>query len=137
MIQNRASLLTLARALFCIVIVFQICGSVVVAQRPPSATPTRQPKLGFLFLNLSISVRDASGVPIDGPVVVRLHAAAGGLNRTTPTRDVSTAVFDELPIGEYEAEASYPGYQTVRENVIVNKFGSGAQIYIYLVPESE
>src|SRR5260221_3342869 len=137
MIQSRSSWLTLARALFSIVIVFQICGSVVVAQRPPSATTTGQQNLGFIYATLSISVRDASGVPIDGPVVVRLHAAAGGLNRTTTTREVSTAVFDELPIGEYEAEASYPGYQTVRENVIVNKYGSGEQIYIYLVPESE
>ena len=130
-------MLTLGRALFSIVIIFLIFDSVVVAQRPPSATTTGQQNLGFIYATLSISVRDDSGVPIDGPVVVRVHAAAGSVNRTTTTRDVSTAVFDELPIGEYEAEASYPGYQTIRENVIVSKYGSGTQIYIYLVPESE
>src|SRR5258708_19353523 len=98
MIQSRSSLLTLARALFSIVIVFQVCGSVVVAQRPPSATTTGQQNLGFIYATLSISVRDASGVPIDGAVVVRLHAAAGGLNRTTTTRDVTPPVSHDLPI---------------------------------------
>ncbi len=74
---------------------------------------------------------------MDGPVVVRLAAAAGNYNRTITTRDASTAVFDELPTGEYEAEANYPGYQTAREHIFVNTFGSGTQIYVYLVPESE
>jgi len=137
MVQSQPSFLALARAFFSIVIIFLICGSVAVAQRPPSATTTGQQNLGFIYGTLSISVRDTSGVPIDGPVAVRLHMAAGNINRTATTRDVSTAVFDELPLGEYEAEASYPGYQTVRENVILNKLGGGAQIYIYLVPESE
>lgn len=74
---------------------------------------------------------------MDGPVVVRLAAAAGNYNRTITTKDASTAVFDELPTGEYEAEASYSSYQTAREHIVVNTFGSGKQVYIYLVPESE
>jgi hypothetical protein len=78
-----------------------------------------------------------SAIPADGPVVVRLAAAAGNYNWTITTRDVSPAVFDELPTGEYEAEASYPGYQTGREHIVVNTFGSRTQIYIYLVSESE
>ena len=74
---------------------------------------------------------------MDGVSVVKLVASVGSYNRTVTTRDASTAVFDGLAQGEYEAEASYPGYQTATEHISVNALGSTMQVYIYLLPESD
>ena len=84
-----------------------------------------------------MSVRDASGVPMDGASVVTLVATAGSYRQTTTTRDASTAVFDGLAQGEYEVEASYPGYQRTTEHISVMALGSMMQVYLYLLPESD
>lgn len=73
---------------------------------------------------------------MDGVTVVTLAATVGSYHRTVTTRDASTAVFDGLTQGEYDAEASYPGYKTTTDHISVNALGPSMQVYIYLTPES-
>jgi len=114
-----------------------LCGASAFAQRPTSAGRGSQQGLSSSSVALSINVRDASGAPMDGVSVVTLVATVGGYNQTVTTRDASTAVFQGLAQGEYDAEARYPGYQTATEHISVNAIGATMQVYIYLLPESD
>lgn len=119
-------------ALACILV---FGNSSAFAQRPTN----RQAQQGLTAstVTLSINVRDASGVPMDGATLVTLVASVGGYNQTLTTRDASTAVFDGLSPGDYEAEASYPGYQTATEHITVSALGATMQVYMYLLRESD
>jgi len=128
---------TFARFSIALAGIFLLCGAAALGQKPPSLGDRIQQGLGTATLTLSINVRDASGVPMDGPCVVTLIARAGSYNQTSTTRDASTAEFTGLTPGDYEAAATYPGYQTARESISLNAFGSAMRVYIYMIPESD
>jgi tetratricopeptide (TPR) repeat protein len=137
MVYVRPSMFALLRYLLSAVCVLVLCAASALAQRPSGGDRGIQQGPGSSAATLSINVRDASGVPMDGATLVTLVAAFGSFNRTVTTRDASTAVFDGLAPGDYEAEASYPGYQTATEHITVNAVGSTMQVYIYLLPEAD
>jgi len=121
-------------ALLCILL---SSGSSSFAQHPTGGGRGGQQALGNTTVTIVINVRDASGVPMDGVSVVKLAASVGSYNRTVTTRDASSATFDGVNPGEYEAEASYVGYQTAKEHISVASVGAIIQVYIYMVPESD
>ena len=119
-----------------LVCLLALCGSSTQAQRPSGGHGT-QGGSASQGVTLLINIRDPSGVPMDGVTVVTLTATVGSYRRTVNTRDASTAVFDGLAQGEYEAEASYPGYKTTTDHISVTALGSTMQVYLYLLPESD
>ena len=119
------------------VCIFLLGGFSASAQKPGTGGHVGQSGLGVSTVTLSVSVRDASGAPMDGVTIVKLVATVGSYNLTLTTRDASTAVFEGIVAGEYDAEASYPGYQTTTEHISVNAMGSTLQVYMYMVPESD
>jgi Flp pilus assembly protein TadD len=137
MVYVRPSMFTFSKCLLAIACILLLCVSLASAQRPAGGGRGSQQGLGSSGVDLYVNVRDARGVPMDGASVVKLVATVGSYNRTVTTRDASTAVFDGLVQGEYDAEASYPGYQTTTENISVNALGSTMLVYIYLLPESD
>lgn len=120
-------------AFVCLLALF---GSSAHAQRP-SGGHGSQGGVASQGVTLLVNVRDPSGVPMDGVTVVTLAATVGSYHRTVNTRDASTAVFDGLAQGEYDAEASYPGYKTTTDHISVNALGSTMQVYLYLQRESD
>jgi Flp pilus assembly protein TadD len=137
MVYVRPSIFTLSNYPLALVCLLLLCNSSVFAQRPSGGSRGSQQGFGFSAVTLSVSVRDGSGVPMDGATVVTLVATAGSYRQTTTTRDASTAVFDGLAQGEYDVEASYPGYQRTTEHISVTAMGSKMQVYLYLLPESD
>jgi Flp pilus assembly protein TadD len=137
MVYVRPSIFTLSKYHLAVVCLLLLCRSSAFAQRPTSGSRGSQQPLGPSSVTLSVNVRDGSGVPMDGPCIVTLVATVGGYNQTTATRDASTAVFEGLPPGDYEAEARYPGYQTTAEHISVTGIGANMQVYLYLLPESD
>jgi len=88
-------------------------------------------------VTLTINLRDSGGTPLDAPGLVTLRGGAGNGYRTTPTRDASAAVFQNIGAGEYDAEAQALGYQTTTEHISISGIGSMMHVYIYLPRESE
>src|ERR1700741_4316625 len=137
MVHIRPSLFTPARfpaAIVCIVVLY---GSFAYAQRPTSGG--RGGQLGptsASTVSLSVNVRDATGVPMEGATIVTLVASVGSYYETATTRDASVATFDGLPPGDYDIEATYPGYKPAKELVTVTAVGSSMQVYLYMIPES-
>jgi tetratricopeptide (TPR) repeat protein len=137
MVNFRGSSSTLSKSPLAFLCIFALCSFSAFAQKPGTSSHSGQQGLGSTTVTLSVSVRDASGVPMDGVSIVTLVASVGSYNQTLTTRDASTAVFEGLPPGEYEAEARYPGYQSTTEHISVNAMGSTLRVFIYLVPESD
>jgi Flp pilus assembly protein TadD len=84
-----------------------------------------------------VNVRDAGGVPMEGATIVTLVASVGNYYETATTRDASVATFDGLPPGDYDIEATYPGYRPAKEVVNVTAVGSTMQVYLYMIPETD
>jgi len=136
MLRVRARVFTSAKFSIALAWIVLLCGTSAFGQKPSLGDQIQQ-GLGTATLSLSISVRDAGGVPMDGACVVTLIARAGSYNQTATTRDASTAEFNGLTPGDYEASATYPGYQTARESISMNAFGSNMRVYIYMIPEAD
>jgi Flp pilus assembly protein TadD len=114
------------------------CNAPGFAQRPTGGgrgTP-QGPSFGST-VSLAVNVRDASGVPMEGATIVTLVASVGSYYQTATTRDASVATFDGLPPGDYDIEATYPGYQPAKELVSVNAVGPTMQVYLYMIPDSD
>src|SRR5258705_2858337 len=137
MVYVQPSMFLLSKYLLAVVCILLLCCSSAFSQRPSGGVRGGQQGPSSTSITLFVNVRDASGAPMDGASIVTLVATVGGYNHTTSTRDASTAIFDGLAQGEYEAEASYPGYQRTTEHISVSAIGATMQAYIYLVPESD
>ena len=137
MVCVRPSMFTRSNSTLTFASILLFCALPGFAQRPSGGGRGSQGGSASQGVTLLINVRDPSGVPMDGVTVVTLVATVGSYHRTVTTRDASTAVFDGLAQGEYEAEASYPGYKTTTDHISVNALGSTMQVYLYLLPESD
>ncbi|HET6930438.1 MAG TPA: tetratricopeptide repeat protein [Candidatus Acidoferrum sp.] len=129
-------MLTLWKSTIASVFIVLICAPSGFGQHP-SGSRGSQGGSASQGVTLLVNVRDPSGVPMDGVTVVTLVATVGSYHRTVTTRDASTAVFDGLVQGEYDAEASYPGYKTTTDHISVTALGSTMQVYLYLQLESD
>ena len=138
MVHVRPSLYTLARFPVICACILLFCNSSAFAQRPTGGGRGTQQGPAFgSTVSLAVNVRDASGVPMDGATIVTLVASVGSYYQTATTRDASVATFDGLPPGDYDVEATYPGYQPAKELVTVTAVGSSLQVYLYMIPESD
>jgi Flp pilus assembly protein TadD len=138
MVHVRPSLFTFARFPAAFVCILVLCSASAYAQRPTSGG--RGGQLGptsASTVSLSVNVRDTSGVPMEGATIVSLVASVGSYYQTATTRDASVATFDGLPPGDYDVEATYPGYRPAKELVTVTAVGSSMQVYLYMIPESD
>jgi len=115
------------------------------AQRPSGGTPSQGPGRGAgpslasggeTPVDVNVSVREPSGMPLAGYAIVKL-SSQGGVHLTASTQDNSTATFPRMGAGEYELEVSALGYKTGSEHVSVFSGGSVCTVYIYLHSESE
>ena len=115
------------------------------AQRPSGGNPTQGagrgagpslPSGGETPVDVNVSVREPSGMPLAGYAIVKLYTQ-GGLHLTASTQDNSTATFPRMGAGEYEVEVSALGYKTGTEHVSVFSGGSVCTVYIYLHSENE
>jgi len=137
MVQLRPSMLKLTRFPVAFVCILALCGSSAHGQRPTGGGRGGQSNIGSSTVSLSVNVRNASGVPLDGVSLVTLVSTVGSYHQTATTRDASTAIFDGIPAGEYDVEATYPGYQNATDHISVNAIGSTMQVYLYMIPESD
>jgi Flp pilus assembly protein TadD len=85
---------------------------------------------------VKVCVRDIRGMPMDAPVMVRLHAVVANYDVRNPTQEGSTATFPRVKAGEYEIEIKAAGFRPTTESVSVNSFGSDFTVYVYLQKES-
>jgi len=115
------------------------------AQRPSGGSPTQGtgrgagpslPSGGETPVDVNVSVREPSGMPLAGYAIVKLYTQ-GGVHLTSSTQDNSTATFPRMGAGEYEVEVSALGYKTGTEHVSVFSGGSICTVYIYLHSENE
>jgi Flp pilus assembly protein TadD len=87
-------------------------------------------------VDVLVSVREPSGMPLAGNAFVRLYNQ-GGIHLTAPTQDNSTATFPQIRAGEYDVEVTALGYKTATEHVSVFGGGSNYTVYVYLHNENE
>ena len=114
----------------------------VAAQRPtgPPTAPQRSGVNSGVFptenTDVSVSVRELSGMPLPVSATVKLSSEAG-IPRTATTQDGSTATFPKVFTGEYEIEVTALGYKPGKERASVFAGGAGVTVYMYLHPENE
>ncbi len=115
------------------------------AQRPTGspapAVGQRSNTLSFPTANekpvdILVSVREPSGMPLAGNALVKLYSERG-VHLTVPTQDNSTATFPQILEGEYDIEVTAPGYKTAKEHASVFAGGTTCTVYVYLHTESE
>ncbi len=117
-----------------------------LAQRPTGGAPTPgagQRSNGPSFptaweqpVDVLVSVREPSGMPLAGSAIVKLYSPRGAF-LTAATQDGSTATFSKIMSGEYDVEVTASGYQTAKEHASVYASGASCTVYVYLHPESE
>jgi hypothetical protein len=116
------------------------------AQRPTGGAPTPavgQRSQGQSFptahevpVDVLVSVREPSGMPLAGNALVKLYSERG-VHLTVPTQDNSTATFPQILEGEYDIEVTAPGYKTAKEHASVFAGGTTCTVYVYLHSENE
>lgn len=123
-----------AFALFCV-------GS--AAQAPRTSVPTViLPNSGIetsqqVFVDVVVSVREPSGLPLAESATVKLDAQNGGTHFTQETKDDSTARFNQIRGGDYDIEVSASGYKTVKEHASVYTGATICTLYVYVHSENE
>jgi Tfp pilus assembly protein PilF len=89
-----------------------------------------------MMVTVIVSVREMSGMPIQGNALVKLSSDFSGVHLTAATQDNSSATFPPVRAGEYQIEVSSPGYKTAAEHASVMPSTTSYPIYVYMVPES-
>lgn len=113
-----------------------------MAQRPmaPSTGPVMNPgdlaNAALLPVTVTVNVREASGMLLEGHAFVKLTSQARRYNQTVATQENSSATFKDVIAGDYEVEVSSAGYRTLTERVDIARGGS-YPVFIYLHSESE
>jgi len=87
-------------------------------------------------VNVLVSVREPTGMPLSGNAFVKL-SSVGGMHLTATTQDNSTATFPNMNVGEYEIEVTAVGYKTATEHASVYSGDALCMVYVYLHGEGE
>jgi Flp pilus assembly protein TadD len=88
-------------------------------------------------MTVNVNVRDARGMPLDAPAVVRLRSTVENYDVRSPTREASTAVFTRVMQGEYDIDIECIGYKATTEHIQVMGFGGDFNTFVYLQREEE
>ena len=95
-------------------------------------------QLGLAPTTVTVNVREANGMPLEGHAFVKLFSNFQHYNMTVPTQENSTATFSNVIAGDYEVEVSCAGYKTATERVSLQRGGgAGTTLFIYLHAEGE
>jgi len=111
-------------------------------QRSPlPSVPTAQPgerlnALGLLPRTITVNVREANGMPLEGHAFVKLSSQSRHYSATVAVQDNSVATFDDVTGGDYDVEVNCAGYKTAVEHVSFQG-GSGVALFVYLHSETE
>jgi TolA-binding protein len=89
-----------------------------------------------MLVTVVVSVRETSGMPIQGNAFVKLSSNFSGVHLTAATQDSTEATFPPVRAGDYEIEVSCPGYKTTTEQASVMPSNSSYNVYVYVVSES-
>lgn len=116
----------------------------VCAQRPPGGPPGIPqrggagsiPTASEIPVDVLVSVREPSGMPLGGYAIVKMYSERGDY-RTASTQDASTATFSKVLSGEYEIEVTASGYKTAKEHASVFAAGASYTVFVYLHSENE
>jgi tetratricopeptide (TPR) repeat protein len=116
----------------------------VCAQRPPGGPPgipqrggaSSIPTASEIPVDVLVSVREPSGMPLGGYAIVKMYSERGDY-RTASTQDASTATFSKVLSGEYEIEVTASGYKTAKEHASVFAAGASYTVFVYLHSENE
>jgi TolA-binding protein len=134
------------------VVFLLVCATGARGQRPAPAAPTGGPgtttlgnatdtnnlsTMALLPVTITVNVREASGMLLEGHAFVKLSSGARHYSQTQATQDNSSAAFHDVIRGDYEVEVSAAGYRTASEHVSVAGGGSSIPLFIYLHSESE
>ncbi len=90
--------------------------------------------------NLYISVREATGLPVNTSAMVKLSCPLAGVDVSGPAKGRSTQVqFQNVPAGDCNIEVSAQGYRTAKDRTEVRQSmtSQNQYVFIYLHPESE
>ena len=128
-----------------------LCVQPVCAQGDDTERPTQimDPNMGVSSMTVSLTaagssvfvgVREASGIPLLQPAMVKLACPLAGLNLSRPAKDGGPiAQFVHIPAGDCKVEVSAPGYKPAVEHteVLQSVTNRIQYVYVYLHPESE
>jgi tetratricopeptide (TPR) repeat protein len=103
---------------------------------PPVMNPADIGNVALLPVTVTVNVREASGMLLEGHAFVKLTSQVRHYNQTVATQENSSATFNDVIAGEYEVEVSSAGYRTITERVSIARGGS-YPVFIYLHAESE
>lgn len=109
------------------------------APTPPVAQRSEGPSFPTAHevpVDVQVSVREPSGMPLAGNALVKLYSERGA-HLTVPTQDNSTATFPQILEGEYDIEVTASGYKTAQEHASVFAGGTTCTVYVYLHSENE
>lgn len=124
------------------------CAPASFAQRPGGGSPPPGPAAGQRSgaqglptaseapVDLLVSVREPSGMPLAGNAMVKVSSERGA-NISAPTQDNATATFPKLLQGEYDIEVKALGYKTATEHASIIAGNTTDTVYVYLHPEDE
>ncbi|HET9399573.1 MAG TPA: tetratricopeptide repeat protein [Candidatus Acidoferrales bacterium] len=79
-----------------------------------------------------VHVEEPGGGPIQVSATVTLSSTDSPEGLTVETRGGGVATFRAVPVGDYAVEVSAPGYETVRDSVMVMSSSTAASIYVTL-----
>jgi tetratricopeptide (TPR) repeat protein len=88
-------------------------------------------------VTVTVGVRDSRGLPLEDKASVQLTSRTRGFNRTFPTDQSSSAIFDSLIEGPYDVEVQCPGYGTVKNHLDITGGAAFFSTYIYLPAAGE
>jgi tetratricopeptide (TPR) repeat protein len=107
---------------------------------PNMTASSRIASLSAAGSSVFVGVREASGIPLAQPPMVKLVCPLAGLSLSRPARDGGpVAQFVHVPAGDCNVEVSAAGYKpTVEHTEVVQSVTNRIQyVYVYLHPESE
>ena len=90
--------------------------------------------------NLYVSVREATGLPVNTSAMVKLSCPLAGVDVSGPAQGTSAQVqFQNVPAGDCNIEVSAQGYRTAKDRTEVRQSmtSHNQYVFIYLHPESE
>jgi tetratricopeptide (TPR) repeat protein len=93
--------------------------------------------MGILPVTVTVNVREANGMPLEGHAFVKLFSKVRNFNLTNPTQENSSATFNDVHPGDYEIEVTCAGYKTAIERVSMVGGGSTYPVFVYLHSEAE
>jgi tetratricopeptide (TPR) repeat protein len=92
--------------------------------------------VGLLPRTITVNVREANGMPLEGHAFVKLSSQTQHYGETAAVQDNSAATFENVTTGDYEIEVNCAGYKTAVEHVSFRD-SAGIALFVYLHSETE